>query len=132
MAEVENISFQEYRENARLKRAVERALQIAIEACLDIGRRLIALEGFRHPQDHKDVFQVLHEEGVVSENLLPALIEMARFRNILVHEYVRVDDAIVYSILKKRLGDFDAYAETILNHLQRRDDTLSGFSDPKE
>ncbi|MCS7283989.1 MAG: hypothetical protein RMK65_02100 [Anaerolineae bacterium] len=37
-----------------------------------------------------------------------------------------------YFILKKRLGDFDAYAETILNYLQRQDDTPSGFSDSQE
>ncbi len=119
-------SFREYVENVRLKKAVERSLQVAVEACLDIGRRLIALEGFRYPEDNKDVFQVLYEEGVVPEDLLPALVEMARFRNLIVHDYARVDDAKVYGILKKRLTDFDAYARAIAAYLEREEGDRGG------
>lgn len=113
-------SFRIYQSNKMLRRSVERALQIAIEACLDIGRRIIVLEGFRYPQDNRDVFQVLCEEGVIPEDLLPTMVNMARFRNVLVHEYVRVDDATVYGILKKRLEDFDAYARAVVDYLERQ------------
>ena len=113
-------SFQQYTENVRLKKAVERSLQIAVEVCLDIGRRLIALEGFRYPEDNQDVFKVLEEEKVVPRDLLPALTDMARFRNLIVHDYTRIDDARVYAILKKRLGDFDAYARAVAAYLERR------------
>ncbi|MGB9776960.1 MAG: type VII toxin-antitoxin system HepT family RNase toxin [Anaerolineae bacterium] len=119
-------SFQEYVENVRLKKAVERSLQVAVEACLDIGRRLIALEGFRYPEDNRDVFQVLYEEGVVPEGLLPALIDMARFRNLIVHDYARIDDAKVYGILKKRLSDFDAYARAIAAYLEQEGGDCDG------
>ncbi len=111
-------SLQAYTRDPRLKRAVERSLQVAVEICLDIGRRLIALRGWRYPQDNKDVFQVLYEEGVISEELLPALVNMARFRNLIVHDYARIDDALVYAILKKHLDDFDAYAKAISRYLQ--------------
>jgi len=112
-------TFKEYVDNIRLRRAVERSLHVAIEACLDIGRRLIALEGFRYPEDNKDVFQVLREEDVVPEGLLPALLDMARFRNLIVHDYARIDDAKVYAILKKHLGDFDEFAKAIVAYLER-------------
>jgi len=111
-------SFQIYRDNKMLRRAVERTLQVSVEICLDIGRRLIALEGFRYPEDNQDVFQVLREEKVVPADLLPTLREMARFRNLIVHDYARIDDARVYGILKKRLGDFDAFAEAIRVYLE--------------
>ena len=32
-------SFGEYQGDRRLRKAVERSLQVAVEACLDIGRR---------------------------------------------------------------------------------------------
>jgi uncharacterized protein YutE (UPF0331/DUF86 family) len=35
---------------------------------------------------------------------------MARFRCLIVHDYAKIDDAKVYTILKQRLGDFDAFA----------------------
>lgn len=114
-------SFQQYVKDIRLKKAIERSLQVAIEACLDIGRRLIALEGFRYPEDNKDVFQVLQEEGVVSQELLPSLVDMARFRNLVVHDYAKIDDAKVYAILTKRLSNFDEYARSIVAYLERRE-----------
>jgi len=119
-------SFKEYVDDVRLRRAIERSLQISVEACLDIGRRLIALEGFRYPEDNRDVFQVLAEEGVVSQELLPALLDMARFRNLIVHDYARIDDAKVYAILKKHLGDFDKYARTIAAYLERQGEGTEG------
>jgi len=111
-------SFRVYQDNKMLRRAVERALQVAVEACLDIGRRIIALEGFRYPENNQDVFRGLAEEGVVSADLLPTLLEMARFRNLIVHDYARIDDARVYGILKKRLSDFDAFAEAVRAYLE--------------
>ncbi len=111
--------FQAYSGNIRLKKAVERSLQVAVEICLDIGRRLIALEGLRYPEDNQDVFRVLAEEGIVSGDLLDVLLDMARFRNLIVHDYARIDDAQVYGILKKRLGDFDAFARAVQVYLEQ-------------
>lgn len=111
--QVQAASFQAYQDDKMLRRAVERCLQVAVEACLDIGRRIIALEGFRYPEDNRDVFRVLAEEGVVSSDVLSTLLQMARFRNLIVHDYARIDDARVYNILKKRLGDFDDFAEAL-------------------
>ncbi|HEC36054.1 MAG TPA: DUF86 domain-containing protein [Anaerolineae bacterium] len=111
-------TFLEYQDNKRLRKAVERSLQVAVEACLDIGRRLIALEGFRYPDNDQAVFRILAEEGIVSRDLLPTLLEMARFRNLIVHDYARIDDSRVYGILKKRLSDFDAFAEAVRVYLE--------------
>ncbi len=114
------LSLEDYRANVRLKKAVERSLQVAIEICLDIGRRIIANEGLRHPEENRDVFVVLHEAGIVPQDLLPALINMARFRNLIVHDYARIDDAQVYAILKRHLDDFERYAQAIVEYLERR------------
>lgn len=116
--ERDNISsLQEYQENIRLKKAVERSLQVGVEICLDIGRRIIALRGFEYPQTNRDVFEILRQEDVLPDSLLPALRKMAGFRNIAVHDYVHMDDAQVYGILKTNLSDFEAYASVIYRYL---------------
>jgi uncharacterized protein YutE (UPF0331/DUF86 family) len=111
-------SFQQYVESVRLKRAVERSLQVAIEICLDVGRRLISVRGFRYPNDNQDVFRILAEEGVLPQDLLSTMLDMTRFRNLIVHDYARVDDAKVYAILRHRLADFDAFAAAIAAYLE--------------
>jgi uncharacterized protein YutE (UPF0331/DUF86 family) len=110
-------TFDQYASDMRLRKAVERTLQVAVEACLDIARRIIALEGYRYPADNRDTFRVLMEERILPQPLLDPLSDMAGFRNLIVHDYAKIDDEIVYGILKKRLGDFDAYAETIRIYL---------------
>lgn len=115
----QDVTFDQYQEDKKLRRFVERTLQIAVEACLDIGNHIIASERFRYPEDNKDIFQVLNEEGIISDDLLTQLIKMAGFRNIVVHDYARIDDAAVYGALKKRLGDFEEFARSIVAYLER-------------
>jgi len=115
-------SFERYQNNVRLKKAVERSLQVSVEICLDVGRRIVALDGFRYPDDNQDVFRVLAEEQVIPRDLLETLLDMARFRNLIVHDYARIDDARVYGILKKRLADLDAFAEAVRAYLLQEPD----------
>jgi uncharacterized protein YutE (UPF0331/DUF86 family) len=89
--------------------AVKYRFVVAIEVCIDVGQHVISSEGFRAPADFADVFAVLKEGGLLSPELVLALQEMARFRNLLVHGYQQVDDARVVEILRTRLGDFDRF-----------------------
>ena len=82
---------------------------VAIEICIDAAQHVIASEGFRAPFDFADAFAVLGEAGVLPSQQVPALQEMARFRNLLVHGYQRVDDRRVLGILGSRLEDLDAF-----------------------
>ena len=117
LRELQSVDFATYSENMLIRRTVERTLHLAVEAALDIGQHIIAQEGFRRPADHQDVFVVLTEEEIVPPDLLPRLIAMAKFRNLIVHDYARIDDNVVFSILKRRLGDFEAYARAIVTYL---------------
>jgi len=108
---------QTYTDNFLIRRAVERTLQLAAESSLDIGHQIIAREGFRRPDDNKDVFVILNEEGLLPSDLLLNLIQMARFRNLIVHDYATIDDLAVHTILQTRLGDFDRYAQAIVAYL---------------
>lgn len=122
LLELQKVSFEEYEENKLIRRAVERTLHLAVEACLDIGQHIIAREGFRTPEDNKEVFVILNEEGILPAELLSNTIAMARFRNLIVHDYARIDNAAVLGILKRRLGDFDAFAQAIIQYLENESD----------
>lgn len=106
-------TFAAYSQSRDLKDIVERNLHIAIEICVDIGKMIIRRHGLREPKDTKDVFFVLAEAGILDEKSLDFLIPMAGARNILVHGYDKIDDAVVYGILKKHLGDFRKYLDQV-------------------
>lgn len=89
-------------------------LQVSIECCLDIANHVIASEKWRSPKDYADSFRVLHENKMVPDSLVAHLIEMAKFRNRLVHVYWEIDDEMIFDIIQNYLKDFDSYIQAIL------------------
>jgi uncharacterized protein YutE (UPF0331/DUF86 family) len=94
-------------------KSVKYSFVIAIEVCIDIAQHLVSRNALRAPVSFADAFAVLHEAGVLDEGLAADLADMARFRNLLVHGYARVDDRIVVRILRDRLGDIDAFVRAV-------------------
>ena len=97
-------------------------LQVAIEACIDIARHIIATRGWRKPADYRDVFSVLAENGVVSSDFLPTLRTMAGYRNRLVHLYWEVSDEEAYTVLQRDLADFHTFQTAITRYLHKEGD----------
>jgi uncharacterized protein YutE (UPF0331/DUF86 family) len=86
---------------------------VAIEAAIDAGEHIIASEGLRAPETFAEVFAVLSEAGWLPREQRHDLGAMARFRNLLVHQYAEVDDDRVVSILRRRLGDLEAFRRAV-------------------
>ena len=106
-------SFQDYQASSDAKDVAERNLQVAIEACLDIGKIIISKEGFEEPKDNKGIFAVLAGSGIIDSKSLAFLIPMAGTRNILVHGYDKIDDGLIYGILKRHTDDFFLFLKEI-------------------
>jgi len=109
-------SFADYQKSFDVKDIAERNLQVAIETCLDIGKIIISKERLNEPKDNKGVFVVLSESGYLSEKSISFMLPMAGTRNILVHGYDKVDDSLIYGILKRHLGDFTIFLNEIKNN----------------
>ena len=80
----------------------ERNLHLAIECLIDIGNHIIADRGYTKPESYADVFHILHQNKVITPKLYDHLQGMAAFRNILVHDYMRLDRTRVYQIIKDK------------------------------
>lgn len=102
----------------RLINSAKYLLIVAAEAVLDICNHLVARKGGRSPQDYADCIEILGELGAVSDELRARLIRMARFRNLLVHLYWKVDDAEVHRVIAEELGDFSRYLTSVGRYLK--------------
>lgn len=111
------VSVAEYKRNWKTQRIVERTLQIMIELCIDIANHLVSDKGMRLPSGYADTFKVLMEEKIIVKDLFKTMEKMAKFRNIIVHQYEKIDPAIVVSILHKNLDDFERYKKAIIKSL---------------
>ncbi len=90
---------------------------VAIESCIDMCNHVISRNGFRAPEDYGDTFRVMNEEGALKQDFSDELVNMAKFRNRLVHIYLEVENKQVYEILQDRLDDFKKFIDSISNFL---------------
>ena len=120
IGEYSDISAGEYSKNWKTQRIVERTLQMMIEICVDIASHIVSDEGFRVPKSYADTFKVLYENKIIKKDLFDRMERMAKFRNILVHQYDRIDAGIVVNILNTHLDYFSDYKEAIISLLKAK------------
>lgn len=119
LSEFRDITVDIYSRDWKIQRIIERTLQIMIEICVDIANHIISDEGFRVPINYSDTFKVLYEEEIIDKALLETMEKMVRFRNIIVHNYDKIDPEIVINIIRKNLNDFIKYKDKIILYLKK-------------
>ena len=97
-------------QDAILRAAVERWLQVAIEACVDIAEHVVADEGWTPPTSARAAFEVLALNGRIPVDLAQRLGSAAALRNLLVHDYATVDLTRLAAAVRHDLDDLRAFA----------------------
>src|SRR5262245_38566642 len=116
MARTSEAAFLENRER---QYAVLHALQLAIEASVDIATHICAADTLGIPGSYAEAFDLIEKAGIVDAATGEDLKRMARFRNRIVHFYGEIDLRVVYRTLQDDLGDFDRYLTAIERYLGR-------------
>lgn len=114
-------SVDEYLRDWELQHIVERAFQNAIQACIDMGARVISVMSFRKAESYHDVIDVLWEGGVISGDLRERMHEMVGLRNALVHEYRVIRPREVYRNLQESLGTLEEFAGRMADLISGRE-----------
>lgn len=99
--------------DATLRAAIERWLQVAVEACIDLAYHIIADHGWTPPETARGAFRTLASHGVIPSELCERMGLAAGLRNVLVHDYADVDLSILARTVSHDLDDFRAYGARI-------------------
>ncbi len=106
-------SKEEIESNLDIKGALERYLYLAIQSTIDLAEAIIAYKDFRKPTAMTEAFYILSEEGFIPAGLTGELVKMVGFRNIVAHDYERLDYDIVFDVLHHKLKDIDKFLKEI-------------------
>src|SRR4030042_2704326 len=106
--------YNEYLLSIEKRRACERLLQISVECVIDICGLLISGLRLGLPSEESEIFENLFLNNIVSEEMKDTLKSMKGFRNILVHDYAKLDNALIYEVTTTRLIDFERFIKEIL------------------
>ena len=92
-------------------------LLVAIEAALGLCYHVSAKHLKKVPEGYAECFANLADAGIIPTDLSEKLQRMARFRNLLVHMYWKVDYATLYELIQHNLNDLRHFSETIVGLL---------------
>jgi len=112
--EILHDEFEEYEKDWKAQMIAERGLQILVEIIIDVANRLIAIKNWGPTTSSAGSIRLLALKKVVSSE--EPYLKMIKFRNFIVHDYDKVDNAIVFSILEKNLGDIRKFRDEILKY----------------
>lgn len=112
-------SVADLKQDPILRGAVERYLQLSAESVIDVAEMFIAELGLRKPEEYKEAIRILGEAGILPAEFAVTFSSIAGFRNILVHEYARVDLELVHQHLIQDLDDLELYSRYIAEYLNK-------------
>lgn len=89
-------------------------LLIATEASLNLCYHICAKKLKKVPSEYAECFEILGSHQIISKELMEELIKMARFRNMLVHVYWKIDYEIIFDIIQNKLDNLSKFSEEIV------------------
>ncbi len=114
LRELKEIGKEDFLSNYKNYFTAQRALEISINICIDIGNHIVTLNNKEKPETFTDIIEILAKHEIISNELKTHFIKMVRFRNLLGQFYLEIDNKIIYNILQNNLKDFDSFKEAIL------------------
>ncbi|HWT78332.1 MAG TPA: DUF86 domain-containing protein [Candidatus Acidoferrum sp.] len=99
--------------------AVQHGLQMAAQCVLDICNHVVSDVSTEHPTNYRELILAAGRLGLMPEDFARRFSHLAGFRNVLIHEYAKVDPSEVYRNLRDGLADFDRFAEYVRFFLEK-------------
>jgi uncharacterized protein YutE (UPF0331/DUF86 family) len=112
------LTLKGYQKDKVIQGYVERNLEIAAETVIDIGNHFIAFYGWKSPDSYKEIFGILAQEKVITPKLAAQLADIASFRNVLVHFYLKLDSSKIYDHLKNDPSVYKAFSRAVYKFLK--------------
>jgi uncharacterized protein YutE (UPF0331/DUF86 family) len=94
-----------------LRCMAERALQVAAEIMIDIAERVVALKSAGPASSAAEAIDKLVGLGVLKS--ADPYVRIARFRNLIVHQYEEIDPEILFDLARNHLDDFRRFRAEI-------------------
>ena len=109
-------NFEIYKTDFKLRAIGERYFEKIIESVVDLAFLVIRERNFNQPEEDKQSFDILASEKIISESLADKLKDAKGMRNILAHEYGRIDNELVFhSLVEELIPDVQKFIKIISN-----------------
>ncbi|MGB9707047.1 MAG: type VII toxin-antitoxin system HepT family RNase toxin [Microgenomates group bacterium] len=119
LKDYKNLGFDEVAKNYATHKIIERIIEVIINEAIDINQHLIVELGKgRLPFDYKESFLLLAELKILPKAFAEEISQSVGLRNILVHQYRKLDEKIFYHSIKDCLKQYSQYCRYLLKYLK--------------
>lgn len=120
LADFKDLGFDDLAKDYATHHAVERMIEVVVNFAIDINQHIIAnSEKSDLPFDFKESFLMLSDFGAYPREFANKISESVGLRNILVHEYERLDERKFFNSIKDCLEQYTAYCRYIIDYLKK-------------
>ncbi|NJD04144.1 MAG: DUF86 domain-containing protein [Ruminiclostridium sp.] len=114
---VKDISLENYSGQLLIKRTVEREIQLIVECATNINNMILKKLNKGPSKDYFNSFIDLAEDHVLELEFALKIAPSTGLRNILVHEYQKIDDEIVFRSIENVTKYYLEYIDIISRYL---------------
>jgi len=117
VTEMRDVGLVRFLEDLDRQESILFNLQMAIQNCMDIAAHIISEEGFGVAGSTNEMFYLLEENGFVDRQLTERMVRAVGFRDLIVHEYGKLELKEVFQIAHEDINDLNDYLKSILDKL---------------
>ena len=110
------ISLEEFLSDDIQQDALLFQLQLAIQTCIDVAAHIVSDEGLGAPGSSSEIFYLLMDADIIDMRMAERMIGAVGFRNLIAHEYGRLDMKIAYKAVTEDFLDLGRFIYAIARH----------------
>jgi len=120
LKDYQNLSFDKVAKDYTTHKVIERIIEVIVNEAIDINQHLIVELGKgKLPFDYKESFLLLGELGILPQKFAEEISRSVGLRNILVHQYRKLDEKIFYQSIKDCLKQYSNYCRYVIKYLDK-------------
>lgn len=113
IVEKRNIDLETFKKDIDRQESILFNLQMAIQSCIDLAAHIISEEGLGVPGSTSEMFYTLEENGYLDADITEKIVKSVSFRNLIVHEYGKIELDQVFEVAQKDIQDLNEYLKAI-------------------
>jgi len=104
-----------------IRNGIYKRLEYSIELVLDILAIINADLKLGIPNGETSVIDNIEKNKILEKKIVEKIRKMKSFRNILVNKYGKINDELVFELLKEDLEDFVIICDSIVEFLRKKE-----------
>jgi len=114
-----NISLERYLENFEIQLIVERLLEKITGRLIDVNYHILREEYEIMPEDYYNSFIAIGKNKIVTEEFAASMAKSVGLRNVLAHEYEKINQELIHGAIKIALSQVPEYIKKIVNFVEK-------------